>query len=102
MSLSITIALNDEEVAMLRSWGTALRSEQQPPEAAHSIVGAIVRKAYVALGPEPVRITVELPPFLVEKIRSNVKHVPPDASVDLWRHLERALRQAKAAGEPLT
>lgn len=63
-----------------------------------------IRHSEITPGPPPpVRVTVEIPADLAEQVAAGPKVVPKDtAAVDLWRHLERALRQAKEAGVPLT
>lgn len=87
MGTQVTIELDDQHITWLRAGYRAAAPGTTPWE--------IGERLAAALPPEPVKVTVELPVTLAEKIRSGrfvVSQDKDDSAVDLWRLVERALK----------
>lgn len=99
MSTTVTIELTDEMVAALRAW------QRQPvPEGESSFHIPTVMATLAAnqLPPPPVRVNIELPGPLADRLGKQHTIVPDDPATDLWRIVEQAVRRMKEAGVPLT
>lgn len=90
---TVTIELTDEMVADLR---------RQPPYSGPGWQVPIINRICAALPPEPVRITIELPGPLADRLGKQHTIVPDDPATDLWRIVEQAVRRMREAGVPLT
>lgn len=100
MSTTVTIELTDEMVAALRAW------QRQPvPEGESSfhIPTVVATLAANQLPPPPVRVNIELPGPLADRLGKQITTMPDDSTAtDLWRIVEQAVRRMKEAGVPLT